>query len=91
MFDIRCNGCGFALFYFIQLKTIPVEINPSTMTSATPITLSKDQLTCYTSKNDQNDRSCMLLIEVSYAECPNGNSNDTGMFNCISLDLIHSR
>lgn len=70
----------------IQLESIPVEINPSTMTTATPIILSKDQLTCFTSKNDQNDRSCMLLIEVSYAEHPNGNNNDTGM----QLDQFHS-
>lgn len=60
-----------------QLKSIPVEINPSTMTNPTPITLSKDQLTRYISKND---RSSMLLIEVTYAEYQNGNNdNSSGM------------
>lgn len=37
-----------------------------------PITLSKEQLMRYASKNDQ---SCVLLIEVSYVEHQHDNNN----------------
>lgn len=46
------------------------------MTNPTAITLSKDQLTRYTSKND---RASMLLIEVTYAEYQSGSSSGGGM------------
>lgn len=54
-----------------QLKSIPVEINPSIIINPLPITLSKEQLMRYTSKSDH---TCVLLIEVSYVEQPNRDS-----------------
>lgn len=58
--------------YCTQLKSIPVDINPSIIRNPTPITISKKQLMRYTSKTN---KTCTLLIEVSYVEHQNNNSN----------------
>lgn len=65
MINLKCN-------LIFQLKSIPVEINPSLIINPTPITISKDQLMRNASKTDQ---SCELLIEVSYVEQQNGQDN----------------
>lgn len=77
-FDIICDifwiyvNHYFVIQFNFQLKSIPVEINPSLIINPTPITLSKDQLMRHASKTDQ---SCEILIEVSYVEHQNAQNN----------------
>lgn len=76
--------CLFIYCVFMQLQSIPVEINPTIVLSWTSITFSKEQLTRYTTKND---RTSMLHIEVSCIENQNTNNNGNGNNTNDSLHL----
>lgn len=76
------------IFVFdLQLKTIPVEINPRIIINPVPITLSKEELMRNVSRTD---RSCELVIEVSYIEHQNnGNKNLYCCCNYVYSDVIY--